>query len=60
MFTFTIYILHKVILKSWYSYSTLFFQAMLLHKQEDKINKTIFLTDARQKSCYTYNSFDSL
>lgn len=53
MLNFTIYILHKVILKSWYSYSTRFFQTMLLHKQEDKFNKIIFLTDARQKSCYT-------
>lgn len=35
MFTFTIYIWHKVILKSWYSYSTHFFQTMLLHNQED-------------------------
>lgn len=60
MFTFTIYILHKVILKSWYSYSTHFFQTMLFHKQEDKFNKIIILTDARQKSCYTYCMYGSV
>lgn len=60
MFTFTSYILHKMILKSWYFYSLHFFQTMMLHKQEDKFNKIIFLTDARQKSCYTYNSVGSV